>query len=311
MTDFILHHYPNSPFSEKIRLIFGAKKLPWKSVVIPAIMPKPDVLALTGGYRKTPLLQIGADIYCDSALIAKKIDAVAPSPTLFPVGHAASVLALSQWSDTFLFQVAVSHVFKPANLAHMFGNSPEALEAFTKDRQAMRINATTRRLSSLEAMAAIQTFLGDFERQLGAGAQFAVGDTLSVADFSIYHCLWFMRRAPSAAQLIAPFVNVTAWMSRIAAFGHGSASEISSGEAVTIAREAKPIAVMQPQDAGDIRVGDAVEVSPTDYGIDPTPGTLVNCTLDEIAIRRIDARATDVVVHFPRLNYELRKATAR
>jgi hypothetical protein len=192
----------------------------------------------------------------------------------------------------------------------MFGNSPETLEAFTKDRAAMRANATTRRLSSLEAMAAIQTFLTDFEKQLGAGAKFAAGNALSVADFSIYHCLWFMRRAPSASKLIDPFGNVVAWMARIAAFGHGTEQEFSSGDAVSIGREAKPLAVVHPQDAGDIRVGDPVEVLPTDYGIDPTPGTLVNCTLDEFAIRRFDTRASDVVVHFPRLNYELRKAVS-
>jgi glutathione S-transferase len=310
MTDFILHHYPNSPFSEKIRLIFGAKKLAWKSVIIPAIMPKPDVLALTGGYRKTPILQIGADIYCDSALIAKKIDELAPSPPLYPPKQAASVLALSQWADTFLFQVAVSHVFKPANLAHMFGNSPETLEAFTKDRAAMRTNATTRRMSSLEAMAAIQTFLTDFDRQLAAGSPFAAGDALSVADFSVYHCLWFMRRAPSAAILIDPFTNVIAWMQRMNDYGQGRYTEISSADAVSLAQHSKPQSVAHPQDAGAIRVGDAVEVLPTDYGIDPTPGTLVNCTLNEIAIRRIDARATDVVVHFPRVHYELRKAAS-
>lgn len=31
MPDLILHHYPSSPFSEKIRLILGYKKLAWKS----------------------------------------------------------------------------------------------------------------------------------------------------------------------------------------------------------------------------------------------------------------------------------------
>jgi hypothetical protein len=50
MPDLILHHYPTSPFSEKIRLIFGYKKLAWKSVIIPRMMPKPDLVALTGGY---------------------------------------------------------------------------------------------------------------------------------------------------------------------------------------------------------------------------------------------------------------------
>jgi Glutathione S-transferase, C-terminal domain len=204
----------------------------------------------------------------------------------------------------------VSHVFKPANLAHMFGNARETLEAFTKDRAAMRTNATTRRMSSLEAMAAIQTFLTDFDRQLGTRTPFAAGDALSIADFSVYHCLWFMRRAPSAAILIDPFTNVIAWMQRMNDYGQGQFTEINSTDAVNIAQHSKPQPVAHPQDAGAIRVGDAVEVLPTDYGIDPTPGTLVNCTLDEIAIRRIDARATDVVVHFPRLNYELRKATS-
>ena len=59
----ILHHYDTSPFSEKIRLALRLKNLAWTSVTIPNIMPKPDLLALTGGYRRTPVLQIGADIF--------------------------------------------------------------------------------------------------------------------------------------------------------------------------------------------------------------------------------------------------------
>jgi glutathione S-transferase len=309
MTDLILHHYPNSPFSEKIRLIFGAKKLAWKSVVIPAIMPKPDVVALTGGYRKTPILQIGADIYCDSALIAKRVDELAPSPTLYPAKQSVNTLSLAQWADTAFFQVAVSHVFKPANLMHMFGNSQETLEAFTKDRAAMRTGATTRRMTSLEAMATAQSFLAGLDRQFAAGTPYVTGDELSVADFSVYHCLWFMRRAPTAAKVIEPYTHVGAWLQKIKSFGHGQHAELTSTEAVVIAQNAKPQSIAQPHDAGDIRVGDPVEILPTDYGIDPTPGHLVTCTDDEFVIRRIDARATDVFVHFPRINYELRKAS--
>ena len=53
----VLHHYKISPFSEKVRLVLGYKGLAWRSVSVPNILPKPDVLALTGGYRKTPFLQ--------------------------------------------------------------------------------------------------------------------------------------------------------------------------------------------------------------------------------------------------------------
>jgi len=78
MTDIILHHYEISPYSEKVRLGLGLKGLAWGSVEIPVIMPKPDLTALTGGYRKTPVLQIGADIYCDSQLIMRELEAAAP-----------------------------------------------------------------------------------------------------------------------------------------------------------------------------------------------------------------------------------------
>jgi len=308
MADLILHHYPTSPFSEKIRLILGAKRLTWKSVTIPTIMPKPDVVALTGGYRKTPILQIGADIYCDSALIAKKLDELTPTPALFPAKQAANATALAQWVDTAFFQVTVSHVFKPANLAHMFAGALDQLEALTKDRTAMRANGTSRRITSAEALATTETFLRDLDRQLASGVRFAAGDELSIADFSIYHCLWFMRRAPGSAKLIEPFKNVAAWMQRIADFGHGEFAKLDSGEAIRVAQNSKPLSIEQPKDAGDIRVGDPVEVLPTDYGLDPSPGSLVTCTPDAYVIRRIDARATDVFVHFPRINYELRKA---
>jgi glutathione S-transferase len=308
MTDFILHHYPTSPFSEKIRLIFGARKLAWRSVIIPRIMPKPDVIALTGGYRKTPILQIGADIYCDSALIAAKIDEA--SPGLYPAGHAANVFALSQWADSHLFTVVVRHVFQPGNLPHMFADNPGELEPFTKDRQAMRTNATTRRLTELEAFATAHTFLRNLDKQLATGIAFAAGDVLSVADFSVYHCLWFLRRAPEPAKLLDPYKHVTAWMRRIAEFGHGNRTDLSSAEAVAIAKGSSPKVIDNPTDAASIKVGTAVQVLPTDYGIDPTPGTLVTCTDAEIVIRRIDSRADEVFVHFPRLNYEVRKADA-
>ena len=82
MSELILHHYPMSPFAEKVRLMLGYKQLPWRSVIIPPVMPKPDVVALTGGYRKTPILQIGADVYCDTRCIARELERRHPSPPL-------------------------------------------------------------------------------------------------------------------------------------------------------------------------------------------------------------------------------------
>lgn len=83
MPVLILHHYPMSPFSEKVRAVLGFKKLAWKSMLIPTVIPKPDLLALTGGYRKTPVLQVGADMYCDTALICDVGELVAATRTRY------------------------------------------------------------------------------------------------------------------------------------------------------------------------------------------------------------------------------------
>ena len=124
MHELILHHYPTSPFAEKTRLMLGFKQLSWRSVMIPPIMPKPDLTALTGGYRKTPVLQIGADIYCDSALIAQRLEAEKSTPALLPEGQTFNVAALAQWADSQVFLHAVSLVFQPESVAARFGKLP-------------------------------------------------------------------------------------------------------------------------------------------------------------------------------------------
>src|SRR3984893_7096494 len=125
MTDIILHHYEISPYSEKVRLGLGLKGLAWGSVEIPVIMPKPDLTALTGGYRKTPFLQIGADIYCDSQLIMRELERRHPSPSFYPAGRGAAD-ALAWWAEKTTFS-PVAGIF--------FAKRPDALpEGFLEDR---------------------------------------------------------------------------------------------------------------------------------------------------------------------------------
>ena len=78
--ELVLHHYDLSPYAEKIRLCLGRKGLRWRSVQAPMVMPKPDLVELTGGYRRVPVLQLGADVYCDTHLIARVLDELHPDP---------------------------------------------------------------------------------------------------------------------------------------------------------------------------------------------------------------------------------------
>ena len=107
----ILHHFDQSPFSEKIRIVFGLKNIAWTSVRISRIMPRPDLMPLTGGYRRTPVMQIGADIYCDTQCILREIERRFPEPSLFPDGREGVAWAIAMWTDRSFFQNTVNLVF--------------------------------------------------------------------------------------------------------------------------------------------------------------------------------------------------------
>jgi len=302
----ILHHYPTSPFAEKIRLILGSKALHWSSVLIPLIMPKPDVIALTGGYRRTPILQIGADIYCDTALIADVLETLAPQPPLYPEGAAGAARTLAQWADSILFWTAIPHTLQPAGMEHMFKGAPaEAIKAFADDRMVFRANLP--RMRAPEARAGLNLYLDRLEDMIGTQA-FFFGARSSIADFSIYHCLWFVARGGPQADILEPYRRLGAWRERMRAFGHGSYDQLDSGDAIGIARSA--VAAASAGISGDVHglaAGEQVVIAATDTGTDPIEGELYAVTRERISIARSDPRADRVVVHFPRLGFELRR----
>ncbi|HEX3951057.1 MAG TPA: glutathione S-transferase family protein [Steroidobacteraceae bacterium] len=305
MRQLILHHYPMSPFAEKIRLILGFKGLHWSSVLIPNIMPKPDVTALTGGYRKTPVLQIGADIYCDTALIADVIEEHAPQPPLFPGGITGAARILAQWADSTLFWTAIPYTMQPAGLPHVFeGAPPETVKAFGDDRTVFRANIP--RIRPGDAIGAFPLYLDRLEQTLGARL-FFFGSAVTLADFSIFHCLWFVERGGPVAKILDSYPALRSWRARMAAFGHGSHEKLSSGAAITIAHDSTPLESTGNSDTHGLASGDRVVIAATDTGVDPIERVLHSAARDRISIAREDPRAGKVIVHFPRLGFELRK----
>jgi glutathione S-transferase len=305
-SSIILHHYPTSPFAEKIRLILGSKALHWSSVLIPLIMPKPDVIALTGGYRRTPILQIGADIYCDTALIADVLETLAPQRQLYPEGTAGAARTLAQWADSILFWTAIPHTLQPAGMEQIFKGAPaEAIKAFADDRHLFRANLP--RMRAPEARANLNLYLDRLEHMIGTQA-FFFGAHSSIADFSIYHCLWFVARGGPQADILEPYRRLGAWRERMRAFGHGSFDQLDSGDAIGIARSATAAASAGINgDVHGLAAGERVVIAATDTGTDPIEGELYAVTRERISIARSDPRAGRVVVHFPRLGFELRR----
>ena len=310
MSQIILHHYPTSPFAEKIRLILGYKKLAWHSVIIPMIMPKPDLMSLTGGHRRTPILQIGADIYCDTSLIAEVLDKIEPEPGLYPSAVNGASRIVAQWADTLVFPVAMAYNFQPAGVAEVFAGAPEeAVKAFVADRAAMRGGAP--RMSLGEARSTYKSYLRRLSDMLTENA-YLMGDVPSIADFSAYHPLWFTaERTPSLAGILDATPLLKDWMKRIKAMGHHSVSKMSAAEAIEVAKHANPLDVSTLAfiNEHDITLGTEVIVTADNFGPEPTQGVLVAATKTRLTLRREDERAGAVHVHFPRNGFVLKKAT--
>lgn len=311
LPSLVLHHYPTSPFAEKVRLILGYKNLPWKSVIIPMVSPKPDLLALTGGYRKTPVLQIGSDIYCDTALIADVLEHLQHLPTLYPEPSKGMARTLAQWADTTLFWTAMAFNMQPKGMAQLFDRAPpEAVKVFVEDRKAM--SSSMARQRPQDAAAAYRSYLRRLSDMLD-DRPFILGDVPCITDFAMYHPLWFTR---SRTSVLADILNTTPavldWMDRMAAIGHGQMQKSTVDEAIEIARASAPEAVPDDifQDEHGISIGSQVLISAENFGLEPTAGELIAATRMRYTLRRTDQRAGLVHVHFPRIGYSLKLATA-
>ena len=299
--EFILHHFDASPFAEKIRLLMGLKGLSWQSVQIPMVMPKPDLTALTGGYRKTPVLQIGADIYCDTRRIAIELEARAPEPSAFPGGSQDMALALASWSDTFLFQPG-------AGLS--MGTNADLPAEILKDRFAffdfLDQDSLDHRLPHL--FSQFVTGLRQLDGMLSDGRRWLLDDGPSWADIACYTPVWMCRgNIQGADELLAPLEHLARWERSVAEFGHGERLEMAAADALQVARAGKSIARVEVAEDcfPALEIGQGVAVVPADYGAVPVQGELLRLTHTDIAIQRSDAQTGDVVVHFPRAGYEV------
>ncbi|HVO48928.1 MAG TPA: glutathione S-transferase [Steroidobacteraceae bacterium] len=303
MTELILHHFDWSPFAEKARLAFGLKRLAWHSVQIPMILPKPDLTALTGGYRKTPVLQIGAEIYCDTRLIARELERRHPLPTLFPGGNRGVSLALSHWSDTAFFEPGAALSMALAR---------EVPQAVIEDRKSFFAFMDFGRLeqdiphlyTQLRANAAL------LEQQLADGRPYLLGAEPGWADITAYFPLWMARTfVPSSQQLLAANQRTVAWEERMRSIGHGRRTDIDAQTALDIARGASPDRShrIDLTDPLQLKGGERVTVSPTDYGKVPVAGELVVLQTDEVAVLRRDPRVGEVITHFPRIGYRIER----
>ncbi|MBV9247684.1 MAG: glutathione S-transferase family protein [Acetobacteraceae bacterium] len=300
MADLILHHYALSPYSEKIRVAMGLKGLEWRSVLISPVVPRPDLMPLTGGYRRTPVLQIGANIYCDTQLILRTLERLHPTPSLFPGNSQGLATALAWWWDRSTFLPAVGLVAS-ANV-ELFTSE------FVEERRGFLGFALTDMPANLtQYLQQLSAHLDWLLSILADGRAFVLGDAPSAADLAAYHVIWFMRQnSGGKAEQLLPLGRLSGWYDRVKALGHGRQQQMSTTDALAIGRDSQPVTPHIPAggDPSGLKPGQRITVTPDDMGRDPVTGELVAADCQEIIIRRNDPTAGTVHVHFPRAGFD-------
>ena len=311
MTEIILHHYSLSTFSEKVRVALGLKGLDWRSVDIPPAPPRPLLAPLTGGYRRVPVLQIGADIYCDTHIILPTLERLFPapkSPSFYPAGSEGLARGLSFAWDRAMWIPTIGV------LSHFIGDQFPA--EFVQDRKEGYLGIDI----SKSAMAPeLPLYLQRLHAQnawlksaLADGRNFIFGDAPSALDLTCYQTMCLLRKnCPPEVDALAGLTPLLPWYDRVTALGHGRPEAMTEQQAFDIARDAQPAAPTHLQADGDpagLRAGGPVIVTPDDNARVPVSGTLVAASDSEIVIHRHDAVAGDLHIHFPRLGYDVTPA---
>ncbi len=298
----ILHHYDMSPFSEKIRLMFGYAGMPWKSLVSPEMPPRPNLDPLVGGYRRIPVAQVGADLFCDTRLIAEEVAALSGLKELSSLSLDSETQAFVDKLDGRVFWACVLSIPMSVTLKQLLRSLGwRGAFRFIKDRAAVGKNAKMEAPSPKEAAKQFNEHLHKLEQRLEG--EYLYGDSPQLADFCAYHTLWFKREV-GGLPMPDGLPRVDAWYQRMTGLGQGERREISAADAVAEARENAPRPIAE-EDANDPRIGSNVSIRPNDYALDAVEGILVGCSEHRYIVARESEVAGTVHVHFPRAGFEL------
>jgi len=306
MSEMILHHYENSPYAEKIRLMFGMTNSPWQSLLSPVWPPRPNIDPLTGGYRRIPVAQLGADIICDTCLISQEVALLTNNQNLAPSAMSEAAKTLMKFAEGKVFFAAVAAVPQFRLLGTMLKEfGPVGAFKFAKDRTGMLKGGSTRAPSPQKAKKLVQELLDRLESHL-AEHKWINGDEASVADLTVYHPLWLHLQAARSSLVAGE--NTTRWYQAVTALGQGKRKDITQADAFAAAKNNLPRALPAEAEDNTLALGQKVSVAPSDYGVVPISGTLVMVADDRMIIARETEQFGTVHVHFPREGYAVTQA---
>ena len=292
----ILHQYPVSPFSEKVRVAFAIKGLAWHACDQPVIMPKPEMVRLTGGYRRIPVLQVGADLWFDSLFIIGELERRQPVPPALAGSGIGVAGAFARWCDGEFFTTVVGL---------LFGGDWQVDQAFINDRSELRgAPFDPARMAAARPLlsAQLRQHLQLMELQLADGRPYLTGAAPDAIDAAVYCQVAFIRWGRgSTGRIVDGFGRLCAWEKRVAALGHGNRlADVGREHAIAIARQAQPAPIVDARGDGVFAPGDAVSIRFHDANSPPLAGMLLRIDHHSLSIRPLSSEAGDIHIHMPR-----------
>lgn len=307
----VLHQYATSPFSEKVRLALRLKNLAWSKVDIPVIMPKPDLMPLTGGYRRTPVMQIGADIFCDSALILREIERRFPEPPLVPQGHEGTQAMIGSWADRQWFNTSVGIIFGELSdtVPEDFKEDRAKLSGRPFDTNAMKAAAPMLRDQWRAQLSWVEERL---EAGRGAGSgTWLLGSKPGLADVHAHMNIWFVANTvPDFARAcLQENPRTQDWYDRLSEIKGQTPEDMTGEDALNLARATSPrlLAATAGTEPQGLRPGEIVAIAPDDYGQVWVEGELVSAMPNRITLYKVKGAEPNLHIHFPRAGYLVRR----
>ena len=307
MTVPILHHFWASPFAYKTRMAMALADLSWVSVEIPRIPPKPLLMPLTAGYRRTPVLQLGADIYCDTQNIALLIDELGTADRLFPNQSKERALIFSEWVDQTLFPLAVRIVITTA--------LDEAPKAFIQDRGDLYFGSNwsedALRAELPGVIAQLNASLMRLYATINEGEYALGGQVPTYADIAIAYLCWFLRgRWAEGAECLASYPHLSrieaAMTSLTQAMGPDEVTTLDATDALDRACQTEPTSPVGIPVDSPFELGQRVSVRPfVDSSESPVTGHLRYLDHSRISIDSEHPQVGWVAVHFPISGYQI------
>jgi len=302
MSDFILHHYPFSPYAEKTRAILNYTGIDYLSVIHSEMPPRKYVEGLAGDYARIPVAQIGSDIFCDTKIICAELARISNKSELDYYQANQEVKDFVQHVEGKIFFASVLSSGSPQARKKMLQQMGWLNVAkFVFDRINMMRTATTKNMIKMnEAKNILREHLVSMESRLQD--DFIFGDKPNIADFAAYPGLWLIRDI-GEHRFINNYPKICAWMDRMKQLGPCQSEEITGEAAWDIARNTSPCVIDSRTGTHSGDIGKQVAIGPSDYRQSKTVGIL--CFEDDVSwvIERESERVGRVHVHFPKENY--------